>query len=77
MKIEIRNVDGFVFLNLTGENTTECAQLQSFIEQLNGERPLDKDQGLHNPVFDAALRIESVGFNDAGDIESVAIEGSQ
>jgi len=76
MKIEIRNVDGRVLVNLTGEDASERAQLQRIVEQLNGE-PFDKDRGLHNPVFDAALRVESVGFDDAGAIESIAIEGSR
>ena len=77
MKIEVRQVNGAVRLDLAGENAGEWQQLRIVVELLNGG-PIDKEKGANgNPVFDAALRVESVGFNDAGDIESVAIEGSQ
>lgn len=75
MKIEVREVNGAVRLDLAGESGPEWQKLREFVERLNGG-PLDKEKGGGNPVFDCAVRVESVGFDDDGSIESVAIEGS-
>jgi hypothetical protein len=53
MKIEIRNVDGRVLVDLTGEDASERAQLQRIVEQLNGE-PLDF-HGISRSVLEARI----------------------
>lgn len=79
MKIEVREVNGAVRMDLTGENAREWAKLREFVELLNG-KPIDKGSAIAltapvNPVLDASLRVESVGFDGDGSIESIAIEG--
>ena len=74
MKIETRHMHGTVRLDLTGENAEEWRQIRAFVEALNGG-PLSKDLDAKDPVFDLPVRVESVGFDDDGSIESIAIEG--
>lgn len=74
MKIKVLQVNGAVFLYLAGENATEWQKLRQFVEQLNG-RPIDKEKAFNNPVFDCPVRVESVGFDGDGSIESIAFMG--
>ena len=73
MKIEVRHIHGTVRLDLTGETAEEFQSIRAFVEALNGG-PVAPN-GKKHPVFDLPVRIESIGFDGDGSIESVAIEG--
>ena len=74
MKIKTRHVHDIVRIDLSGENADDWQQLRAFVEAINGG-PIDKDTVAKNPIFDLSIRVESVGFDDDGSIESIAIEG--
>jgi len=74
MKVQVRHVHGTVRLDLAGENADDFQQIRAFVEALNG-KPIDKDNVAGNPVFDLPVRVESVGFDGDGSVESIAIEG--
>ena len=73
MKIEARHIHGTVRLDLTGETADEFRQIRAFVEALNGG-PVTAN-GKKNPVFDLPVRVESVGFDGDGNVESIAIRG--
>ena len=72
MLLEVRNVNGAVRLDLTAENPHELTEIRKFVEALN-DGPVDTKAEDH-PFLDAQLRVESAGFDEAGLVESVAIE---
>ena len=76
MKLEVRQADnnGAVRLDLAGENDHEWQKIREFVVRLNGS-PIDKEKGGSNPIFDCSVRVESIGFDDDGSIESIALEG--
>lgn len=74
MRLEVREVNGTVRLDVTCTNAHELLLLRRFVEMLNGG-PLDKQNVASNPVFDRPIRIESVGFDANGNVESAAFEG--
>ena len=71
MKVETRYIHGTVRLDLAGESAEEFRQIRAFVEALNGG-PLGKGE---NPVFDLPVHVESVGFDDDGSVESIALRG--
>ena len=73
MKIEVRHIHGTVRLDLAGETAEEFRQIRAFVEALNGGPVIAN--GRKNPVFDLPVRVESVGFDGDGSIESIALEG--
>jgi len=51
----------------------EPGEIRAFVEALNGG-PVTAN-GKKNPVFDLPVRVESVGFDGDGNVESIAIRG--
>jgi hypothetical protein len=74
MKIEVRRVGDAAHLVLAGETAAEWRALREFVELINGG-PVDPTDVDVNPVFDRSLRVESVGFDDDGIVESLTVEG--
>lgn len=75
MRIEVRNVNGVVRLDLQAENQKEAEGVRQFVEMVNG-KPVVIENPEENTAFDKPLRIESVGYDDNGQIDSIAIEAT-
>jgi len=72
-RIEVRRIDDKVRFEVTGESPDAVVLVQQFVGALNG-RTFDIASHLKSPAFDRPIRLESVGFGDDEEVNSIALE---
>jgi len=72
-RIEVQRIGDKVRLGVTGDSPEAIVLLQQFVGALNG-RAYDPDNIGENRLFSRPIRLESVGFDDGEEVDSVAFE---